>query len=75
VSSSKSDESERTGWIAAAASRPSPAEKFDVDRTGPAARSQSLHAQQQRFAKLNEHCDQAVAEIRASLERISAGQG
>lgn len=53
----------------AAASRPSPAERFNIDREGPAKRAGKLRALQQQFQKLNEYCDEAVAEIRASLER------
>ena len=55
--------------VEAAASRPSPAERFNIDREGPAKRAGSLRALQQRFQKLNEYCDETVAEIRASLER------
>ncbi|MEH2536291.1 hypothetical protein V1278_003394 [Bradyrhizobium sp. AZCC 1577] len=53
----------------AAASRPSPADRFNVDREGPAKRAVKLLALQLRFQKLNEYCDEAAAEIRASLER------
>ena len=53
----------------AAASRPSPAEKFDVDRDEPAIRAGRLQVQQQRSQKLHEYYDEALAEIRASLER------
>ena len=53
----------------AAASRPSPAEKFDVDHDEPAIRVKRLRAQQQRSQKLHEYYDEALAEIRASLER------
>jgi hypothetical protein len=53
----------------AAASRPSPADRFNIDREGPAKRAGRLRALQQQFQKLNEYCDEAVAEIRASLER------
>jgi len=72
MSSSKSREkSKRTAQASAeaAASRPSPADRFNIDREGPAKRAVHLQAQQQRFQKLNEYCDEAVAEIRASLER------
>ena len=55
--------------LEAAASRPMPAERFNIDREGPAKRAGSLRALQQRFQKLNEYCDETVAEIRASLER------
>jgi hypothetical protein len=54
---------------AEAASRPSPADRFNIDREGPAKRAAKLKALQQRFQKLNEYCDEAAAEIRASLER------
>ena len=53
----------------AAASRPSPAEKFDVDRDEPAIRAGRLQVQAQRAQKLHEYYDEALAEIRASLER------
>jgi hypothetical protein len=55
--------------VEAAASRPSPADRFNIDRDGPAKRAGKLRALQQRFQKLNEYCDETVAEIRASLER------
>jgi len=55
--------------VEAAASRPSPADRFNIDREGPAKRAGKLRALQQRFQKLNEYCDETVAEIRASLER------
>jgi hypothetical protein len=55
----------------AAASRPSPADRFNIDREGPAKRAGKLRVLQQRFQKLNEYCDETVAEIRASLERTS----
>lgn len=51
------------------ASRPSPAEKFDVDRDEPAIRAGRLQVQAQRSQKLHEYYDEALAEIRASLER------
>jgi hypothetical protein len=57
------------GTKKAAASRPSPAETFDVDRDEPATRAGRLEAQQQRSQKLHEYYDEALAEIRASLER------
>jgi hypothetical protein len=53
----------------AAATRPSPADRFNIDRDGPAKRAVKLRALTQRFQKLNEYCDEAAAEIRASLER------
>ena len=55
--------------VEAAASRPSPADRFNIDREGPAKRAGKLRALQQQFQKLNEYCDETVAEIRASLER------
>ena len=55
--------------VEAAASHPSPADRFNIDREGPARRAGKLRALQQRFQKLNEYCDETVAEIRASLER------
>jgi hypothetical protein len=64
------DESMRATPSAAEA-RPSPADRFNIDREGPARRAGKLQALQQRFQKLNEYCDEAVAEIRASLERTS----
>ena len=63
----------------AATSRPSPKQKFDnkfdSDRAKSAARVDKLQAQQRRFQQLNEHCDKAVAEIRASLERSQSEGG
>jgi hypothetical protein len=53
----------------AAASRPSPAETFNVDRDEPEIRAGRLQAQQQRAQKLHEYYDEALAEIRATLER------
>jgi hypothetical protein len=55
--------------VEAAGSRPSPADRFNIDREGPAKRAGKLRALQQRFQKLNDYCDETVAEIRASLER------
>jgi hypothetical protein len=55
--------------LEAVASSPSPADRFNIDRDGPAKRAIKLRALQQRFQKLNEYCDEAAAEIRASLER------
>jgi len=65
------DKSKRTTLGTADASRPSPADRFNIDREGPAKRAVHLQAQRQRFQKLNEYCDEAVAEIRASLERAT----
>jgi hypothetical protein len=56
--------------LSAAESRPSPADRFNIDREGPAKRAGTLRALQQRFQKLNEYCDETVAEIRASLKRV-----
>jgi hypothetical protein len=53
----------------AEASRPSPADRFDIDRDGPAKRAWKLRALEQRLQKLNEYCDESVAELRASLQR------
>jgi len=53
----------------AVASRPSPADRFNIDREGPAKRALILWALQQRFQRLNDYYDKAAAEIRASLER------
>ena len=71
MSSNGHDTSMRAALAAAevAASRPSPADRFNIDREGPAKRAGTLRALQQRFQKLNEYCDETVAEIRASLER------
>ncbi|MGZ5921679.1 MAG: hypothetical protein ACXWLT_07925 [Rhizomicrobium sp.] len=55
--------------VQTAISRPSPKSKFDSDRAKPAVRVDGLLAQQRKFQELNELCDKAVAEIRASLER------
>ena len=57
--------------LEAAVSAPSPADRFNIDREGPAKRAIKLRALQQRFQKLNEYCDEAAAEIRASLERTA----
>ena len=57
--------------VEAAASRPSPANRFNIDREGPAKRARKLRVLQRQFQKLNEYCDETVAELRASLERAS----
>ena len=57
------------GTKKAASSRPSPAEKFDVDRDDPAIRARRLQVQAQRSQQLHEYYDESLAEIRASLER------
>jgi hypothetical protein len=72
MSSSNGHDSSMQALLAAleaATSRPSPADRFNIDREGPAKRAVKLRALQQRFQKLNEYCDEAAAEIRASLER------
>ena len=51
----------------------SPADRFNIDRDGPAKRAMKLRALQQRFQRLNEYCDRAAAEIRASLARTPPG--
>ena len=51
------------------ASRPSPADRFNIDRDGQAKRAWQFRALEQQFQKLNEYCDETVAEIRASLDR------
>ena len=56
----------------ATVSRPLPADRFNIDREGPAKRARTLRALEQRFQKLNEYCDETVAEIRASLERATS---
>lgn len=61
--------------VQTAASGLSPKNKFDRDGAKSAARLVKLRAQQQRFQELNEHCDKAVAEIRASLERSQRESG
>ncbi len=58
--------------LEAVAASPSPADRFNIDRDGPAKRAIKLRALQQRVQKLNEYCDEAAAEIRASLERTSS---
>lgn len=53
----------------AEASLPSPADRFNIDREAAARRALKLRAMQQRLQRLNDYCDKAAAEIRASLER------
>lgn len=53
----------------AAVSPPSPADRFNIDREAAAKRALKLKAMQQRLQRLNDYCDKAAAEIRASLER------
>ena len=72
VSNNGHDKSKRTAK--AAISSPSPADKFDIDRDEPATHAGRLRAQQQRFQRLHEYCDEALGEIRASLERAPPGQ-
>jgi hypothetical protein len=73
MSSTKGQDTSMQAALAAleavASSRPSPADRFNIDRDGPAKRAIKLRALQQRFQELNEYCDEAAAEIRASLER------
>jgi hypothetical protein len=63
--------SDQSPWIVprAEVSRPSPADRFNIDRDGPAKRAWKLRTLEQQFQKLNEYCDETVAEIRASLDR------
>ena len=63
--------SDQSPWIVprAEASRPSPTDRFNIDREGQAKRAWKLRALEQQFQKLNQYCDETVAEIRASLER------
>ena len=53
----------------ATASLPSPAGRFNIDREAAAKRALKLKAMQHRLQRLNDYCDKAAAEIRASLER------
>jgi hypothetical protein len=53
----------------AAVSLPSPADRFNIDREAAATRALKLKAIQQRLQRLNDYCDKAAVEIRASLER------
>jgi hypothetical protein len=71
MSSTNGDTSKRAGHQAgdAAASLPSPADRFNIDREAAARRALKLRAMQQRLQRLNDYCDKAAAEIRASLER------
>jgi hypothetical protein len=55
--------------LEATASRPSPADRFNIDREAAAKRALKLKAMQHRLQRLNDYCDKAAAEIRASLER------
>jgi hypothetical protein len=63
--------SDQSPWIVARAevSCPSPADRFNIDREGQAKRAWKLRALEQQFQKLNQYCDETVAEIRASLDR------
>ena len=63
------------GTKKAAASRPSPAEKFNVDHDETATRAGRLLAQRQRSQKLHDYYDDALAELRASLEGAPSRQG
>jgi hypothetical protein len=55
--------------VQTATSRLAPGNESGLDRPNSAMGVGKLHAQLQRFQDLNELCDKAVAEIRASLER------
>lgn len=69
MSSSKGRDKSRRAMKAETA--PSPADRFNIDREGPARRAGKLRDLQQHFQKLDRHYETAVAEIRASLERPS----
>ncbi len=72
MSSTKGDDTSLHAALAAleaVVSAPSPADRFNIDRDGPAKRAMKLRALQQRFQKLDKYYDEAAAEIRASLER------
>ena len=66
--------SDQSPWIVprAEALRPSPADRFNIDREGQAKRAWKLRVLAEQFQKLNEYCDETVAEIRASLERATS---
>jgi hypothetical protein len=59
----------------AAARRHSPADRFNIDREGPAKRALKLRELQEQFDKLNDYCNEAAAEIRASLARRPRERG
>ena len=63
--------SDQSPWIVprAEALRPSPADRFNIDREGQAKRAWKLRVLAEQFQKLNEYCDETVAEIRASLDQ------
>ncbi len=63
--------SDQSPWSVprAEVSRPSPADRFDIDHEGRAKRAWKLRTLEQQFQKLNRYCDETVAELRASLER------
>jgi hypothetical protein len=63
--------SDQSPWSVprAEVSRPSPADRFNIDREGQAKRAWKLRTLEQQFQKLNRYCDETVAELRASLER------
>lgn len=63
--------SEQSPWFVprTEVSRPSPADKFNIDRDVQAKRAWKLRVLEQQFQKLNQYCDETVAEIRASLDR------
>ena len=63
--------SDQSPWIVprAEVSRPSPADRFNIDRDVQAKRAWKLRVLSEQFQKLNNYCDETVAEIRASLDR------
>lgn len=68
---SSSNGRDKSGRATKAEAALSPADRFNIDREGPARRAGKLQDWQQHFRKLDQHCEAAVAEIRASLERPS----
>lgn len=73
MSSSEGDDTSLQAALAALeamASRPSPSNRFNIDRDGPAKRAAKLRVLQLQFQKLDAYCDEAAAEIRASLQRL-----
>ncbi len=71
MSSSNGRDKSRRATKAKAEAAASPADRFNIDREGPARRAGKLRDLQQHFQKLDQHCEATVAEIRASLERPS----
>jgi len=63
--------SDQSPWIVprAEVSRPSPADRFNIDRDVQAKRAWKLRVLSEQFQKLNNYCDETVAELRASLDR------